>query len=45
MKKVLRLPYLSQSGDIKVFNRPDTEQKDKDEREIEVSAQLKMLPE
>lgn len=45
MKKVLRLPYLLQSGELKVFARPDTENKDKDGREIEISEQIKMLPE
>ena len=45
MKKVLRLPYLLQSGEFKVFVRPDLELREKDGRVVEITKQLEMLPE
>ena len=44
MKKVLRLPYLLQSGELKVFARPDLDLREKDGRVVEISKQLEMLP-
>jgi len=43
MKKVLRLPYLLQSGELKVFARPDLDLREKDGRVVEISKQLEML--
>lgn len=44
MKKVLRLPYLLQSGELKVFARPDLDLREKDGRVVEISKQLELLP-
>jgi len=40
MKKVLRVPYLLQSGEFKVFVRPDLDMREKDGRIVEISKQI-----
>ena len=45
MKKLLRLPYLLQSGEFKVFVRPDQDLREKDGRVVETAKQIEQLPE
>jgi len=45
LKKVLRLPYLLQSGELKVFVRPDQQLVDKEGIVVEIVKQIEMLPE
>jgi len=44
MKKLVRVPYLLQSGELQIFTRPDTEKRDKDGRVWDVERQLDNLP-
>ena len=44
LKKLLRLPYLLQSGEFKVFVRPDQDARDKEGRPIDVQKQIEQLP-
>jgi hypothetical protein len=44
MKKIVRLPYLLQSGELQVFTRPDSEKRDKEGRVYDVEKQLEFLP-
>ena len=44
MKKVCRLPYLLQSGELSVFSRPNTDLREKDGRVWEIEKQLENLP-
>ena len=44
MKKVVKLPYLVQSGELQVFTRPDQKLVDKDGNIFDVEKQLDLLP-
>ena len=44
LKKVLRLQYLLQSGELQVFSRPDAELRDREGNIYSVEKQLELLP-
>ena len=44
MKKIIKLPYLNQSGELLVFTRPDTNKVDKDGKVWDIEKQLDNLP-